>query len=125
MGACQHGFTHGSSFLSLIREENSGSCLYGIDRELRTDDLTVVTVHTIRRSGDNRGMITFFIEPGGKDEDVFWAVFDAVPATLAAVFQDVDDTFSHFNFRCVKRDTPVIHSFLPQLIGPPEAVKAE
>jgi hypothetical protein len=91
-----------------------GLRLNGIDGELRTDDFTVMAVHAILRSGQNRGVISFFIEPCGKGENFFGAVFDAVTASFAAFFKDMDNALRHFDVRRIQRNTPEIHSASPR-----------
>ncbi len=64
--------------------------------------------------GDIRGMIPFYIESRGKLENPRGAEFNTVPASLATIFNDVNDPSCNLYFIRVKRNSPEFHCSIPQ-----------
>jgi hypothetical protein len=60
-----------------------------VDGKFRADDLAEVAIHTLSLFGDQGRVIPFFIKFRGFMENLVGAKFDAKPATLATVFDDM------------------------------------
>jgi len=48
-----------------------------------------MTIHAIIRFFDAWGVIALLIEPGRKLQDLFRTIFNAVPASFAAIIEDM------------------------------------
>ena len=57
--------------------------------EFRADYLAVVAIHTVIRFFDKGRVITFLVELWWKFKNPLWTVFDAVPASFTAIFEDM------------------------------------
>jgi hypothetical protein len=95
----------GSKFIRIIIDIFGSQFLiffqHAIDGKFRADDFAEVTIHTLPLLGDQGGVIPFFIKFRGFLEDLVGAKFDAKPATLAAVFDDMQFPNRYGVGRCI------------------------
>ncbi len=68
-----------------------------------------MAVHAIIRFFNGGGVVALGVELGGKFEDVPWAVFNTIPATLTPIFDDIYNTGGNLNFFRIKRNPPKNH----------------
>jgi hypothetical protein len=74
-----------------------------------------MAVHTILWLFHGGGVVAFLIKLEGKHKDFTRAIFNAVPTTLASIFQDMHNSPRNFNVFCVKWYPPIVHD--PSLIA--------
>jgi hypothetical protein len=95
--------------------------LNGIDRHIRADNFTIMTVDAGSRLFHHGWTVTFDIVPIGELEDVPWTKGDAVAAALTPFFHDVYGASGDLDFGGIERDPPIFHgclSFMPELKEP-------
>jgi hypothetical protein len=68
-----------------------------------------MAVHAIIRFLNGRRVVALGVELGGKFEDIPGAVFNTIPASLAAIFDDIYNTRRNLNFFRIKRNPPKYH----------------
>ena len=68
-----------------------------------------MAVDAIIRFLNSGGVVALGVELGGKFENVPRAVFDTIPASLAAIFDDIYNTGGNLNFFRIKRNPPKYH----------------
>jgi len=84
-------------------------CFHRIDGKLRADDLAEMAVDAFLGFCNLGRMIAFFIESRGGLKDFFGTELNAVPATLAAVFNKVHYTARYDDLFGIKGHSPEIH----------------
>jgi hypothetical protein len=84
--------------------------LNGIDGEIRADGFAIMAVHTGFRLPDHRGMIPFDIVFCRNFKHISRAVCDAVTASFASFFNDVNNATGNLNFIGIQRNAPVFHA---------------
>jgi len=68
-----------------------------------------MAIDAIIRFLNGGGVVALGVEPGGKFENVPGAVFNTIPASLAPIFDDIDNTGGNLNFFRIKRNPPKYH----------------
>jgi hypothetical protein len=92
--------------------------LNGIDRHIRADNLTIMTVDTGIRLFHHGRTVPFDVVAVGELEDIPGTKGDAVTAALTAFFNDVDNPTGYLDFGRIERGPPIFHecpSFKPML----------
>jgi hypothetical protein len=54
-------------------------------------------------------VVSLGVEALGWSKNVSWAIFDAIPAALAPVLDDMNLAFGNYYFTSVQRNTPIFH----------------
>jgi hypothetical protein len=87
-----------------------------VNGKFRTNDFTEVAINALPLFGDQRGMITFFVEFRGFLEDLVGAEFDTKAAALAAVFDNMQLPDRYGMGSGIQRKSPEFHSLLLKMI---------
>ncbi len=83
--------------------------LDGVDGELRAENFTVMAIRAFIGLDDIRGMIPLHIESRGKFENPRGAEFNTVSASLATIFNDMNDPLRDLYLIRIKRNPPEFH----------------
>jgi hypothetical protein len=54
-------------------------------------------------------MVSLGVEALRRSKNVSWAIFDAVPATFASIFYDMDLTTGNHDFKGIQGNAPEFH----------------
>lgn len=83
-----------------------------IDRKLRTNNFAIMAVDTPFRLEDFGGVVAFFIEAGGKGQNIPGAELDTISAPFAAVFDDMYTSFGNLNGFRIQWNSPESHRLI-------------
>jgi hypothetical protein len=75
-----------------------------------------MAVDTVVGSNGKGRVVPFIVELVGKSQNFFGAELNAIPTSLAPVFNDIDNPFCYLDFLSVERLSPECHADSPVMV---------